>query len=80
MNRYVIRVRGALSLELTESFPSLEAVPVPPGTVLHGPLADQAALGAVLAHLDMVGVEILEVLKVPPDSSTDGRIGLTGIG
>lgn len=80
MNRYLIRVRGALSRELADSFPSLEVEPVPAGTVLHGLLADQAALGAVLAHLDMVGVEILEVLQVPPASTTDGRIGLTGTG
>jgi len=80
MNQYVIRVRGALSQELLDSFPSLDAAPVPPGTVLHGALPDQAALGAVLAHLDLVGVEILEVLQVPPASGADGRIGLTGIG
>jgi hypothetical protein len=80
MTNYVIRVQGALSTELTDSFPSLEAEPVAPGTVLHGELADQAALGAVLAHLDMLGVEILEVLQVPSASGTGGRIGLSGIG
>jgi hypothetical protein len=66
---YVIRVRGRLSSELVDSFPSLEAVPVPPGTVLHGHLPDQAALGGVLTHLDMLGIEIVEVLQVPPASN-----------
>lgn len=80
MPEYVIRVQGLLSTELTASFPSLQALPVAPGTLLHGPLEDQAALGAVLAHLDMLGVEILEVLQVPQGSTDGGRIGLTGTG
>ena len=66
MAEYVIRVRGRLSTDLTDAFPTLEALPVVPETVLHGDLVDQAALGGVLSHLDMLGVEILEVLRVPP--------------
>ncbi|MFC7361504.1 hypothetical protein [Nocardioides astragali] len=72
MAQYVIRVRGRLSAELTESFPSLEVVPAAPMTVLHGHLPDQAALGGVLTHLDLLGVEILEVLQVPPTSAPVG--------
>jgi hypothetical protein len=66
MGHYVIRVRGSLSRDLTDAFPSLTAAPEPAQTVLHGYLADQAALAGILNHLDMLGVSILEVLQVPP--------------
>jgi hypothetical protein len=67
MGHYVIRVKGRLSRELTVAFPSLTADPAPPQTVLHGHLDDQAALAGVLNHLDMLGIDILEVMQVPPE-------------
>jgi hypothetical protein len=67
MGHYVIRVRGRLSRELTDAFPSLAAEPVPAQTMLHGYLDDQAALSGVLNHLDLLGIDIVEVLQVPPD-------------
>jgi hypothetical protein len=66
MGHYVIRVKGTLSSDLTDAFPSLAADPEPAQTVLHGYLADQAALAGILNHLDMLGVDILEVMQVPP--------------
>jgi hypothetical protein len=66
MGHYVIRVKGTLSRDLTDAFPSLAADPEPAQTVLHGFLADQAALAGILNHLDMLGVDILEVMQVPP--------------
>jgi hypothetical protein len=66
MGHYVIRVKGSLSRDLTDAFPSLTADPEPAQTVLHGHLADQAALAGILNHLDMLGVSILEVMQVPP--------------
>jgi hypothetical protein len=68
MGHYVIRVRGRLSRELTDAFPSLSAEPVPAQTMLHGYLDDQAALSGVLNHLDLLGIDIVEVLQVPPDT------------
>ena len=52
MTHYVIRVAGQLSDDLLTAFPHL--------------LPDQAALTGVLNHLDELGVEIVEVLMVPP--------------
>jgi hypothetical protein len=66
MGHYVIRVQGTLSRDLTDAFPSLTADPEPAQTVLHGYLADQAALAGILNHLDMLGINILEVMQVPP--------------
>ncbi|WP_433158343.1 hypothetical protein [Kribbella sp. CA-247076] len=67
MGHYVIRVKGTLSRELTANFPSLTADRESAQTVLHGHLDDQAALAGLLNHLDMLGVDIIEVLQVPQD-------------
>ncbi|TDO55225.1 hypothetical protein EV651_115189 [Kribbella sp. VKM Ac-2571] len=74
MGHYVIRVNGNLSRELTDAFPSLAADAEPAQTVLHGYLADQAALAGILNHLDMLGVDIIEVMQVPPARRPDGGV------
>ena len=66
MTSYVIRVGGALSDELLTAFPSLAASVQPVTTVLQGELPDQSALNSVLDHLDELGVEIIDVSKLPP--------------
>ena len=66
MTHYVIRVAGQLSDDLLTAFPHLLADEQPLQTLLHGQLPDQAALTGVLNHLDELGVEIVEVLLVPP--------------
>ena len=66
MTHYVIRVAGQLSDDLLTAFPHLLADEQPRQTLLHGQLPDQAALTGVLNHLDELGVEIVEVLSVPP--------------
>jgi len=66
MGEYVIRVKGKLSPQLTDAFPSLSAETEPAQTVLHGHLDDQAALAGILNYLDMLGIDILEVMQVPP--------------
>ena len=38
-------------------------------TLLHGPIADQAALHGVLAQIEALGLELLEVHRVSPASS-----------
>jgi hypothetical protein len=73
MGHYVIRVKGSLSHDLTDAFPSLTADAEPAQTVLHGYLADQAALTGILNHLDMLGVSILEVMQIPPTRAPDSE-------
>jgi hypothetical protein len=65
MGHYVIRVKGRLSRELTDAFPTMTAEPEPAQTLLHGHLDDQAALAGILNHLDMLGIDIVEVMQVP---------------
>lgn len=58
---YRIRVRGALGETLLAAFPSLEAETRRGVTVLSGTLPDQAALHGVLAEIEALGLELLEV-------------------
>lgn len=62
---YVIRVVGRLSDDMLTAFPMMVAEGAPPQTMLHGQLPDQAALSGVLDYLDELGIEILEVSRVP---------------
>ena len=62
---YRIRIRGVLSEMLLGAFPGLEAEARPDETVLVGTLADQAALYGVLGEIEALGLELLEVSRVP---------------
>ncbi len=58
---YVVRVRGVLSDTLLEAFPGMQARTERGETVLSGELADRAALHGVLAQIEALGLELLEV-------------------
>jgi len=60
---YEIRVRGLLSGMLLTAFPDLRARAHGAETVLTGPLADQAALYGLLAQMEALGLELLEVRR-----------------
>jgi hypothetical protein len=65
-HRYRIRVRGRLGETLRSAFPALQAKSSGGDTVLTGPLADRAALHGVLAEIEALGLELLEVRRLPP--------------
>jgi hypothetical protein len=65
--RYRIRVRGHLGVTMRSAFPALQATAVGDDTVLTGPLADRAALYGVLAEIEALGLELLEVRRLPPE-------------
>jgi hypothetical protein len=65
--RYQVRVRGRLGPTIRSAFPSLEAWADSGDTVLTGVLADQAALYGVLAEAEALGLELIEVRRLPPD-------------
>jgi len=73
MAHYVIRVKGTLSNEVVDTFPSMTADQESAQTILHGHLVDQAALAGLLNHLDMLGIDILEVLQVPADQGSSSE-------
>ena len=58
-----IRVRGHLSETLLLGFPGLVAASDDGETVLAGELPDQAALFGVLAQVEALGLELLEVSR-----------------
>ena len=67
--RYQVRVRGRLGQTIRSAFPALQAQADGGDTVLTGVLADQAALYGVLAEAEALGLELLEVLRVPPEEA-----------
>ena len=64
-HRYQIRVRGRLGPTIRCAFPSLQARASGGDTVLTGPLPDRAALYGVLAEFEALGLELLEVRRLP---------------
>ena len=65
-HRYRIRVRGRLGPTMRCAFPALQARASGGDTVLTGPLCDRAALYGVLAEIEALGLELLEVRRLPP--------------
>ena len=61
--RCQIIVRGVLSDTLLTAFPSLRAEAQGGVTVLEGELADQSALFGVLAQIETLGLELLEIRR-----------------
>jgi hypothetical protein len=60
---YEIRIRGALGDTLLGAFPSLHAKVQGGETVLAGALPDQSALHGVLALIEQLGLELLDVRR-----------------
>ena len=70
---YEIRIKGRLSDSLLAAFEGLDASVEPVETVLHGPVADQAALYGLLDRIQALGLELVEVRRLPdlpPESDT----------
>jgi hypothetical protein len=64
--RYEIWVRGHLGETMRSAFPALRAQLHGEDTVLTGALPDQSALYGVLAEIEALGLELLEVRRLPP--------------
>jgi hypothetical protein len=61
--QYEITVRGRLSDTLVAAFDGLTASSSTADTVLRGDIADQAALYGVLARIESLGLELLDVRR-----------------
>jgi hypothetical protein len=64
--QYEIWVRGHLGETMRLAFPDLQAQLRGTDTVLTGAVPDQAALHGVLAEIEALGLELLEVRRLPP--------------
>jgi hypothetical protein len=62
---YEIRIRGRLSDAVAAAFEGLSATVEPVETVLYGPVRDQAALYGLLDRIQSLGLELLEVRRLP---------------
>jgi hypothetical protein len=63
--RYEICVRGRLGEIIRAAFPDLRARARDGNTVLSGTFADQAALYGIIAQLESLGLELIELRRVP---------------
>ena len=64
--RYTIRIHGHLGATLLPAFPTLVSQPHGADTVLTG-LLDRSALYGVLAEIEALGLDLVEVRQHKPD-------------
>jgi hypothetical protein len=62
---YEIHVRGELPAEVLAEFKGMTALLEPAETVISGVVEDQAALQGVLARIQALGLELVEVRRLP---------------
>jgi hypothetical protein len=65
MEDYEIRIRGRVSPAVLARFEGMRSDVEPVETVLHGPVADQAALHGMIALIRSLGLELVEIRKRP---------------
>ena len=70
---YEFRVRGRVTPATLARFESLQAGVEPVETVLHGPIADQAALHGVLEMVRALGLELVEIRRLPAAAGSRSR-------
>src|SRR2546421_10025669 len=69
--RYVIRINGHLGATMLSAFPALAPQHHDAYTVLTG-LLDRSALYGVLAEIEALGLDLLELRKLSPDRGSPG--------
>jgi hypothetical protein len=62
---FEIRIKGRLSDSLLAAFEGLTPSVEPAETVLHGPVRDQAALHSLLDRIQSLGLELIEIRRLP---------------
>jgi hypothetical protein len=70
--RYVIRINGHLGATLLSAFPPMAWERQGPETVLTGVL-DQPGLYGVLAEIEALGLDLLEVRQLTPEARSPER-------
>jgi len=70
--RYEIRVKGPLDEALATRLPPHFSTEFSPAeTVLHGEGVDQSALHGVLDQLEQLGIELIEIRRLPDDDQLE---------
>jgi hypothetical protein len=63
--RYEIHVRGPVGPTITQAFPCLTTTRRGQDTVLTGSLPDQSALYGVIHQLEALGLQLLQIRRLP---------------
>lgn len=63
---YTIRIRGRLGATVLSAFPTMESELTGSETVLTGLLEDRSAVFGVLAQIEALGLELLELRQIRP--------------
>lgn len=63
---YMIRIRGRLGATALSAFPTMGSEVQGGDTVLTGSLEDRSAVYGVVAQIEALGLEILELRRVGP--------------
>ena len=63
---YEIRVAGLVPADVLIEIEGVRATVEPVGTVLRGPVPDQAALHGVINRLQNLGLDLIEVRRLTP--------------
>jgi hypothetical protein len=62
--QYLIRIKGHLGATALSAFPTMESKVRGGETVLTGPLQDKSAVYGVVAQIEALGLEILELRQI----------------
>jgi hypothetical protein len=72
---YRITLKGRVGEGLAELFEPLRIETSPGETVLTGPIVDQAELQGILARIQGLGLELLEVRRLSPEKDVTADTG-----
>ena len=70
---YAIRIRGRLGATALSAFPSMVSELKGGETVLTGLLADRSAVFGVLAQIEALGLELIELRQIQPRVTSRAR-------
>ena len=68
---YEIRIRGRVSQTVLDTFEQMESSAERVETILHGPVRDQAELHGLLHRIQALGLELVEVRRLPESDGPD---------
>ncbi len=69
---YEIRIKGGMSDQLLAAFEGMESTVQSAETVLRGPAVNQAALHGLLDRVQALGLELIEVRRLPDTPPAGG--------
>ncbi len=72
---YEIHIKGRVSEQLLGVFEGMDATVQSAETVLRGPVLDQAALHGLLDRIQALGLELVEVRRLPEGGGGQGEGG-----